>query len=333
MIKKLAILISLFLIASFLSCRKDSPVISSVQQQSDTAVSQPSETIYDYFIKYNAEFVNDYMPQYSGVYTGCPEIITVKGNTYAIPGGPNKLTVDFADVDHDVSEVYYGVKGVFGYYKLSIPAGTIDKFDLVVIISQLIQKSTFILQVSIKDLKGNISHPYLIPVILKSADPGKLQITLSFDQPNDLDLHLVEPDTNEIYFGNPISASGGYLDLDANAGCQIDSVNIENIIYNDSVQIPLGAYRVYVRYFSQCIFGVTTNFSVTALYGGELIAPSSGTNPFMGSFQTYTGNDQIDAMTFEMGGSIAKVAQFVFVPKKFVTKVPSKIKDKRLQQY
>jgi hypothetical protein len=269
------------------------------------------------------------MPQYNGGYTGCPEIITVKGNTYVIPGGPNKLTIDFADVDNDVTEVFYGVKGVYGYYKLNIPNGTINEFDMVVIISQIIKKPSFILEVCIKDIKGHISHPYLIPVILKSADPGKLQITLSFDQPNDLDLHLIEPSNNEIYYGNPISSTGGYLDLDANAGCQIDSVNIENIIYNDSVLIPWGTYKVYVKYFAQCVYGGTTNFTITTLYGGELIAPSTGTNPFNGSFQSYTGYDEVNAMTFEMG-SISKVAQFFYTKEKFVPKIPSKIKDKRL---
>jgi|GEM_PF-2031259 len=328
MIKKFAILISLILLA-FLSCKKENPFISTVQLPSDTAVSQPSETIYDYLIKYNSKFVNAFMPQYNGGYTGCPEIITVKGNSYVIPGGPNKLTTDFTDVDNDVTEVFYGVKGVYGYYKLNIPDGTINQFDLVVIISQIIKKTSFILQLSIKDAKGNISHPYLIPVILKSADPGKLQITLSFDKPNDLDLHLIEPNSNEIFYGNPISSTGGYLDLDANADCEIDSVNIENIIFNDSVFIPMGSYKVYVKYFAQCVYGGTTNFSVTALYGGDIISPSSGTNPFIGSFQTYTGFGVVDAMTFDIG-NIAKVAQFVFTKEKFVPKIPSKIKDKRL---
>jgi hypothetical protein len=329
MIRKLVILIFLFLIA-FLSCKKDNPFITTVQLPGDTAVSQPTETIYDYFVKYNSAFVNAYMPQYNGGYTGCPEIITVKGNTYVIPGGPNKLTIDYADVDNDVTEVFYGVKGVYGYYKLSIPNNGINEFDMVVIISQIVKKTSFVLQVCIKDAKGNISHPYLIPIILKSADPGQLQVTLSFDQPNDLDLHLIEPNGNVIYFGNPISSTGGYLDLDANANCQMDSVNIENIIYNDSVLIPLGTYKVYVKYFAQCVYGGATNFSVTALYGGDLIAPSSGTNPFVGNFQSYTGYDEIDAMTFDMG-NISKVAQFVFTQEKFVPKIPSKIKDKRLQ--
>ena len=328
--KKKQLIFCLILLLAFFSCRKESPVVSTVQVPSDTAVSQPTETIYDYFIKYNAEFVNSYMPLFNGGYTGCPEIITVKGNSYVIPGGPNKLTVNFADIDNDVTEVFYGVKGVYGYYKLSIPNGTINTFDFIIIISQIIKKTSFILQVSVKDAKGNISHPYFIPVILKDADPGKLQITLSFDQPNDLDLHLIEPGSNEIFFGNPVSITGGYLDLDANAGCQIDSVNIENIIYGDSVLIPLGTYKVYVQYFSQCIIGVTTNFSVTALYGGELITPSSGTNPFMGSFQMYTGNDQVDAMTFDMT-SMSKIAQFDFKTVKPVSKNSSRIRDKRIQ--
>jgi hypothetical protein len=60
---------------------------------------------------------------------------------------------------------------------------------------------------------------------------GDLQATLTWSTEADLDLHAIEPDNNEIYYGNPgPSANGGELDHDANAACQtVDPAPAENI--------------------------------------------------------------------------------------------------------
>ena len=59
---------------------------------------------------------------------------------------------------------------------------------------------------------------------------GDVQATLSWDHEADMDLHLFDPDGEEIYYGNDTSASGGTLDHDANVGCGLPDA-VENIFW------------------------------------------------------------------------------------------------------
>lgn len=103
---------------------------------------------------------------------------------------------------------------------------------------------------------------------------GPVQVTLRFNQPEDLDLHLVEPlpdgGTCEIYYAKPgvnpnapplpfplpfpIPNCGakGWLDVDSNAACMIDNIDVENIIYSPGVTPTGGPYIVRVVYYQHC---------------------------------------------------------------------------------
>ena len=95
---------------------------------------------------------------------------------------------------------------------------------------------------------------------------GNVQVTLRFVYADDLDLHLEEPTpdggTCETWYGNVGSppdagvsgpqACTGWLDLDSNAGCSIDNVNTENIIYDPSRPAPPGLYTVRVDDYAEC---------------------------------------------------------------------------------
>ena len=95
---------------------------------------------------------------------------------------------------------------------------------------------------------------------------GDVQVSVSWDAPSDVDLHVVEPNGNDIYYGNPSSSTGGQLDVDSNAACSIDGRQIENIRW--SGQAPAGTYTVRVDYWDAC--GVAqTNFLVTVKNGAS----------------------------------------------------------------
>lgn len=103
---------------------------------------------------------------------------------------------------------------------------------------------------------------------------GPLQVTLRFNQAEDLDLHLVEPlpdgGTCEIYYAAPgvnpnappppiplpfpIPNCGakGWLDVDSNAACNIDNIDVENIIYSPGVVPTRGTYIARVVYYQHC---------------------------------------------------------------------------------
>ena len=44
----------------------------------------------------------------------------------------------------------------------------------------------------------------------------------------------------------------GWLDLDSNPACQIDNVDIENVIYSPGTAVHTGQYTVRVDYYAQC---------------------------------------------------------------------------------
>ena len=78
---------------------------------------------------------------------------------------------------------------------------------------------------------------------------GPITITLKWETGDDLDLSLVEPNRNVIYYGRKDSPSGGHLDIDMNAGGLQSNDPIENIYYESSP--PSGRYRVNVNFFSR----------------------------------------------------------------------------------
>ncbi|MCA3016183.1 MAG: hypothetical protein INH41_27685 [Myxococcaceae bacterium] len=84
-----------------------------------------------------------------------------------------------------------------------------------------------------------------------------LQVTLRWDSTDDLDLHLDEPSDGglcEIWYGSRTPAcAAGALDLDSQAGCSMDLVLIENVIYPvDGGRPPSGTYAVRVDHFRSC---------------------------------------------------------------------------------
>ena len=114
---------------------------------------------------------------------------------------------------------------------------------------------------------------------------GNVQVTLRFLNLDDLDLHVIEPvgdagATCEIFYGNrgapPVDggivmtgACEGWLDLDSNAGCSIDAVNIENVIYDVTRPAPPGTYSVAVDYWDECAPVATSPFEVEVRVNGQ----------------------------------------------------------------
>jgi len=106
---------------------------------------------------------------------------------------------------------------------------------------------------------------------------GDVQATLRFRDPVDLDLHVFEPADGgscHIFFGarGPRNACGsiGALDLDSNAACNIDNVNVENVIYPTGRRAPLGEYAIEVNYWSECSIGRAVPWQIEIRAGGEL---------------------------------------------------------------
>jgi hypothetical protein len=79
---------------------------------------------------------------------------------------------------------------------------------------------------------------------------GAFRASLSWFNSDDLDLHLVEPYGQKIYFGSKRSSSGGVLDVDMNvfeSGSSFSRNAVENITYETKQQMPRGKYLIIVH--------------------------------------------------------------------------------------
>src|SRR5439155_5805238 len=113
---------------------------------------------------------------------------------------------------------------------------------------------------------------------------GPVQVTLRWNTSEDVDLHVREPSAAggscEIWYGDPNDAANGpsmcgamgSLDLDSNAGCSADNVDIENIIYPAGATAPSGVYSVYVDHYMNCDSALTAvPFEVGARFNGMTV--------------------------------------------------------------
>jgi hypothetical protein len=106
---------------------------------------------------------------------------------------------------------------------------------------------------------------------------GEAQVTLRFGDPLDLDLHVFEPQRDggrcEIFWGetgpNNDCRSIGALDLDSNAACRIDNVDLENVIYPQRYAAPRGRYSVVINDYDHCSLTRDVPFMVEIRAAGE----------------------------------------------------------------
>jgi hypothetical protein len=242
-------------------------------------------TISKFFNVENATLVSEDMPEATSDQT-----IDVAMNKNVIPGGSSFVTLTSENV---AKKILVGMKDQVGYYELVPESDRDNEYSFVLMVDQNIalgeEENSFTVQVAIVDENNDISQIWESIVELKEVGTGALQVSLSFDNAKDVDLHLIEPEymteygetadfwLRHIYFGNHVSYNGGELDLDSNPGCSLDYINNENITYNDSTAyVAPGTYKVYVDLFENCDPEVATNYVVTVFYGGVLLASRSG---------------------------------------------------------
>ena len=97
---------------------------------------------------------------------------------------------------------------------------------------------------------------------------GDVQILLSWNNYNDLDLICTDPFGETVFFRNPRVSSGGQLQIDMNVEYPDSKTPIENI-YWQSGGAPNGTYNVYLLYYRRHESAVNeTPYRVKVKYGG-----------------------------------------------------------------
>jgi hypothetical protein len=185
---------------------------------------------------------------------------TVVGGTTVINGGTAQVTIS---ADQNFTSVIVGVTGVDGYYVITLPTA-VQTVDLLLTLAQALDQGSIELTYAV-GTGATVGAYKDVAAAVVSVGTGDLQVSVSWDVDSDVDLHVVDPDGNDVYYGAPSQPSGGMLDLDSNAGCDIDHVRNENITWATA---PRGTYTVRVDYFESCSVAAT-NYVVTVQRKGQ----------------------------------------------------------------
>jgi hypothetical protein len=204
-------------------------------------------------------------------------------NSTVFPGVSNKSLK--GSVGGRANAVAIGVAGDVVYWRLpalseeSTDPGTFDftasfSISREVAASSLLQANadgTWTLPLSARavDNAGNFGPATIQPLVLESDEIAEiLNVSLQWDTPTDLDLHVLVPANNaagyvEVWSKHRSSEPGntsaktspdGTLDYDSNAGCQIDGRNLENVIWKG----PPTAGHYVVRVAAASLCGLTS---------------------------------------------------------------------------
>lgn len=238
----------------------------------------------------NATFVEDAPPA-----AGSGPALTLSTNASVIPGGSTLVSLTGTQ---PFTTVTVAVEGETGYYRLALPAAS-PTAELLVRLAQSLAGTSMDWQFGAGT--GNAVGPYTdSPVAVVTVGTGDVQVTLSWNTVADVDLHVVDPSGEEIFYGHPQSASGGALDLDSNAGCQSDGPRNENITWPTS-GAPTGTYSVLVDYWDNCT-AASTDYSVTVNVRGQ--SPQTFTGTFTGEGDQGGAGAGIQITTFTLAAAV-----------------------------
>lgn len=217
-------------------------------------------------------FVGETNPTPS-VEAASPALDNGTGPDTLINGGSGLFNVGYSDPDgaDTVSHLLVAADGDVGYFELALDGSGAN--TATVTIKADVQDPTLTLGFAVIDDGGLCSNYWTTTFDLIQTGTGDVKIALSFDRDVDVDLHVVEPSGEDVYYGNTNSTTGGDLDLDSNAGCTIDGVNNENVFWADG-SAPQGTYTVRVDYFEACEAG-TVNYVVT-VHNGAVVDTYTG---------------------------------------------------------
>ena len=199
---------------------------------------------------------------------------TVSGFAAAVTGGSAQTTVTGGAA---FTRVIVALDGYDDYYELTLPSGA--STALLLRPAATLPSMSLALQYAVGDAStiGAYSAQNLRVI---QVGTGDVQVSVSWSDSSDVDLHVVDPAGDEIYYGKRTSPSGGKLDLDSNAACGLNPDHTFGS--NENIVWPLGGgahgtYTVRLDYWSACGVSAPTQYVVTVAVAG-------------GTPQVFTGN-------------------------------------------
>lgn len=186
-----------------------------------------------------------------------------------------------------------------GYQQITL-AEPATETTLLLTLSQGLPHDRFLLYFATVDAEGTQGPLATQDVQAVGVGTGDVQVSVSWDVDSDLDLHVVDPNGEVVYWWTETSESGGKLDLDSNSSCVIDSVRNENITW-PSGTAPAGTYTVRLHLYSSCDVE-PTKYVVTVHVAGQPTRTYSGTITGPGDESTDESAGEV-ITTFEVTGA------------------------------
>jgi hypothetical protein len=192
------------------------------------------------------------------------QIVAVTGPAAVTNGGTAILHVQLSPPIASPTFVI-GLEGDTGYHTVlgADPDGD-GIYDISVQVAGEASQTSLVLSVALMDAMGNVGEYRSLTIAIIRSGTGDVKVTLSFDRMHDLDLHVIEPNGEEISFTNDASATGGKLDLDSGSNCMPSAANAENVFWPPG-GAPPGEYIVKVQNYQQCTPG-PIQFTVRVAY-------------------------------------------------------------------
>lgn len=220
----------------------------------------------------------------------------VNGIAVVINGGSSPQTVTAGT---SFNRVILALEGLTDYYELTLPAGQTTQ-GLLIGLSQRATAGQIYFNYAAAGSGGVYQYARQLMRVLQIGT-GDIQVSVAWTDTADVDLHIVDPNGGHLYFGNKSVASGGTLDLDANAACSKNTLpdNSQAYVSNENIYWPTGSapngnYVVYLDYWSDC--GVAqTDWVVTVQKRGA--SPQVFTGSFVGS-SSGQPDDTVTVLTF-----------------------------------
>ncbi len=173
---------------------------------------------------------------------------TADGIGVAINGGSVPVTITSAS---SFDEVTIWSPGLGNHYVVSLPSA-VSSVELALFISPSASEAESMpMRYSVRNTQGQLGSPGSHEFRILRVATGDVQVSVAWDSPTDIDLHVIDPSGEEVYYANTVAASGGVLDLDSNPACSIDGVNNENIVWPTG-DAPAGTYKVILDYYDDC---------------------------------------------------------------------------------
>jgi hypothetical protein len=119
---------------------------------------------------------------------------------------------------------------------------------------------------------------------------GDVRATLTWQDDADLDLHVIDPAGEEIYYSSTSSSTGGQLDLDTIPDCGDVATHAENVFWPPG-GAPDGTYEAFVVDYRSGCDDQPTSFTLEVYVGSDLVDSIDGT----------LYGDQSQSIVFDVG--------------------------------